>query len=311
VNDLPLAGLGGISITVQAGGRSTDASGEPLFARYLQASGGYFPALGIPLVRGRLFTAADDTLAPAVAIVNQTMARTLWPGRDPIGQVFGWPPRPGARNAEFTVVGVVGDIRDHSLDAEPTMQMYFPVHAMTPGNVALVARGSLPPAQLLAALRQAVREADPRQAVYDVRMMDDVVSASVAPRRTNTLLISAFGGLALLLAVLGVYGVVAYSVVRRAREFGIRVALGATGAQLLSAVVGEMVWVTLLGLAAGLAGAWAASRVLQSLVYAVSARDPTTFLVAPAVLLLPVAVAILLPARRSLAVNPMAVMREE
>ncbi|HEY2825319.1 MAG TPA: ABC transporter permease [Gemmatimonadales bacterium] len=311
VNDLPLRGPGGISIAINADGRSTDAKGEPLFARYLMASGGYFSALGIGLVRGRVFTVNDDSTAPKVGIVNETMARTLWPGQDALGRQFSWGGRPGQQPVLYTVVGVARDVRESGLDRDPWSQMYFSIQATPPDNVAIVARGALSGATLLTGLREAVRAADPSQAVYDVRMMDDVRDASVAPRRTNTMLIAAFGALALLLAALGVFGVVSYSVAQRTRELGIRSALGATGGDLVSLVAGEMLWVVVIGSVVGVSGAWAASRVLQSLVYDVSVRDTATFVLAPIVMLVPVAVATLIPARRSLKLNPMDVIRAE
>jgi predicted permease len=311
VNDLPLRGPGGISVAVEAADHPRDENAERIFARYLMASGGYFQALSIPLLRGRLFTAQDDSLAPPTAVINETLARTLWPGQDPVGRMLSGRTsvRSGTRFPGFTVIGVVGDIREQGLDSKAYPQVYYSVHAMTPPNLALVARGSLPNAAFLAALRDAVRTADPAQAAYNVRMMDDVLGASVTPRRTNTLLIAAFGGLALLLAAFGVYGVVAYSVARRMRELGIRAALGATGADLVNLVAGEMVVVVVVGLTVGLLGAWAASRVLESLLYGVSVRDAATFALAPLVLAVPVVVAALLPARRSLRLNPMDVIR--
>jgi ABC-type antimicrobial peptide transport system permease subunit len=141
--------------------------------------------------------------------------------------------------------------------------------------------------------------------------MNEVVGSSVAPRRTNTILISAFAVLALLLSAVGIYAVVSYSVSQRTREFGIRAALGATGGELVRLVTGEMAWVTAIGLAAGIAGAWALSRVLTSMIYGVSVHDPWTFIVAPLVLVVPVVVAAFVPARRAARVNPVEVMRAD
>jgi ABC-type antimicrobial peptide transport system permease subunit len=189
--------------------------------------------------------------------------------------------------------------------------MYFPIAEYTPANVAIVVRSTLPPAALLARMRESVRAVDPAQAIYNVRMMDEVVGNSVAPRRTNTILISAFAALALLLSAVGIYAVVSQSVAQRTREFGIRAALGATSGGLMRLVTREIAWVAATGLAAGVAGAWALSRVLTSMIYGVTVHDPWTFIIAPLVLLLPAVLAVLVPARRAGKLNPVEVMRAE
>ena len=306
VNDLPLNGAGGISVAIKADSSAAAVKGTDAFVRQLYATGGYFSAMGITLRRGRLFTAADDSLAPPVAVISETMAKTYWPGKDAIGHTFSmFGPVP------VTVVGVVSDVRERRLDIAPTPQLYFSIANQTPANVAIVARGSLPSAALLARMKDAVRAVDPSQAVFNVRSMDDVVGESVARRRTNTLLISAFAFLALVLAALGMYAVVSNTVAQRTREFGIRSALGASEGALIRLVTGEMGWVCAAGLTVGVAGAWTLAKLLNSLIYGVSIHDPWTFAVAPLVLLLPAAVAAVLPARRASQVNPADVMRTE
>jgi predicted permease len=275
------------------------------FARSLYASGGYFSALGIPLLRGRTFTPADDSLAPRVAIVNETMAATYLPGLDPIGRRL----RVLDDSIPVTIVGVVADVREAGLDRDPPPQVFFPIDAQPPLNVALVARGTLPPRALLARLTEAVRSADPAQPVFNVRMMDEVVGASVAPRRTNTILIVTFAGLALILAALGVYSVVAYGVAQRTREFGIRAAFGATGRDIVGLVSREMLVVVAIGTVSGLVAAWALTRVLATLLYGVEPRDATTFAIVPLLMLPPAVLAILLPAFRATRVSPSEVMR--
>jgi predicted permease len=308
VNDLPLRGGGGISLRIAD--PVPPGSKEFAGARMLTASEGYFRALGIRLLEGRTFTATDaDSLAPQVAIISETMAKRFWPGTKPLGRTFRLSTAPDA--PAITVIGVVSDVREGSLEKNPDSQMYSPIAKGMPVNVAIVVHGTLAPGAFLSRLVAAVREVDPAQAVYNVRMMEDVVGASVAPRRANTLLISLFAALALLLAALGVYAVVAYGVSQRAREFGIRTALGARGRDLLSLVAREMVWVTVTGLGIGLAGAWALTQVLQSLLYGVGAHDPLTFVLVPFVLVVPAAIATLVPARRALRVNPVDVMRAD
>lgn len=308
VNDLPLNGTSGMSIGVQVDGEPTPKlrNDVPPMARYLQASGGYFKALGIPLLRGRTFTAADDSIAPPVAVINMAMAKTWWPDRDPIGQTF-----VSAARAPVTVIGIVGDLRERSLESEVRPQMYFPIDDATPVTLALIARSKLAPDVLLPRLRAAVRAIDPTQAVYNVRMMDDVISTSLAPRRTNTTLIALFGALALLLSSFGIYAVISYSVTRRAREFGIRAALGATASDIATLVGRELLTMIGVGVALGLAGAWGLSRIIAALLYGVEPHDPMTFLIVPAVLAVPALIAGWPPARRAMSVSPMEVMRAE
>jgi predicted permease len=306
VNDLPLRGSGGIAISVRVDGVAPPADPMKGMSRFLQASGGYFRALGIPLLRGRTFTAADaDSLSPNVAVINMAMAKAWWPNGDALGQTF------SSVGGPATVIGIVADTRETSLEEEAPPQMYYPIPRLGVAGVALVARSSLPPSELLARLRAAVRSADPTQAVYNVRMMDDVIAKAVAPRRTNTVLITIFGGLALLLSAFGIYAVISYSVAQRAREFGIRAALGASARGIAVLVGRELIPMVAIGLAIGLAGAWSLSKVVASLLYGVEPHDLATFVVAPAVLAIPAVIAAWPPIRRAMGISPMEVMRAE
>jgi len=310
VNDLPLRGQGGISLSINvAGAPKAKANGmdEMAFARFLMASGGYFKALGVPLLRGRTFTAADDSLAPPVAVISAAMAKKWWPNTDPLGKTF----RMGGDSVPLTVVGVVADVRERSLEKMVNPQMYLSVDRETPDNLAIVARSTLPPSVLLARLTEAVHAVNPAQAVYNVRMMDAVVSNAVAPRRTNTTLITLFGGVALLLSAFGVYAVVSYGVTRRTREFGIRSALGATGRTIAVLVAREMAGAVALGLVIGVAGAWALARVIAAFLYRVDTHDLPTYALACLVLLVPAAIATALPAWRAMSVHPASIIREE
>ena len=306
VNDLPLRGGGGISITLDVPGAPPPKAGELPGARHLYATADYFAAMGIPLIRGRTFRTSDAG-GPPVAVISKGMADKYWPGRDPIGSHFSW----RGDTTRFTVVGVVGDVREYTVAHDPQPQMYRFLDEASAPNVALLARGSLPPAQLLAHLQDAVRAVAPSQPVYNVRMMEDVVHNSVRPQRTNTLLIGIFAGLALVLAALGVYSVVSYGAAQRRREFGIRSALGATRSDLVRLVSRDMVASVAVGLAIGLGAAWALSRVLESLLYEVDARDPTTFATVPLVLIVPAIIATLVPAMRAARVSPTEVMRTD
>jgi len=271
------------------------------------ASGGYFDALGIPLLRGRTFTAADDSLAPKVAIINKTMAEKLWAGTDPVGRTFRW----GGDSVPSTVVGIAADVREGGLERAVGSHMYFPIESQTPDNIALVARGSLPARVMLSRLTDAVRAADRAQPVFNVRMMDEVLSNSIAPRRTNTVLIVIFAALALVLSALGVYAVVSRGVAQRWRELGIRSALGATGRDLVALVAREVALLVAVGVALGLGGAWALSRVIASLLYSVDVHDPMTFVAVPLMLIAPAAIATLVPALRAVRVSPTEVMRAD
>jgi putative ABC transport system permease protein len=311
VNDLPLAGNGGLGARVVPDvGEPTSSPGDApftLIARYLTASPGYFRVLGIPLLAGRLFLPGDDSTAPPVAVINERMARTFWPGVDPIGHTFTFSGDPRS----FTVVGMVGDVREWGPDRPPPPQMFLSGYASAPTTLALVARGALPADRLLQRLRDAVRFADPSQPVYDVRTMDEVLSASLAPRRTNTTLIGVFGALGLVIAGLGVYGVVSYGVARRTRELGIRSALGADAGRLIRMVIGEMVAVTGVGIGAGLALAWSAGRIAAGQLYGVTPGDPVAFGAATVALLAAVGLATVVPARRAVRVDPATALRTE
>lgn len=305
VNDLPLRGGGGISVSVAVEGAPKSAFEN--YPRYLVASDGYFETLGIRLRSGRVFSSGD--MDENIAVISKRMADLYWPGANPIGRtlLFAGDPRP------LTVVGVVDDVREAGLEREPGPQLYLPARRNLSSNVAFVVRGgpNTSDAALLAALRQAVRTVDPAQAVYNVRMMDHVIGASMAARKANTLLITLFGVLAVLIAVLGVYAVAANAVSQRTREFGIRAALGATRGDLLRHVGSEMFVVVSSGVLAGAAIAWTASRVMTGLVYGVTVRDPGVFLLAPAILVLAALAATIVSARRAMRVQPVQVMREE
>jgi predicted permease len=305
VNELPMRGTDGIAISVEAEGRPRPEHAEPVYAQFLNVSPDYFRTLGVAVRRGGLFTLPYDTARREV-VIGETLARRLWPGEDPVGRRMTSP-----MGDLHTVVGVVADVRPKSLESEVIPQMYYPLDASVPSNAAILARGPLDPGALAERLRAAVRAVDPVQPVYNVRPMAEVIAGAIAPRRANTLLISAFGAVAVVLAALGVYGVIAYGVVRRTREVGIRVALGARRGAVLALFLREGVALAALGVALGLAGAWGLRRVLAGLLYGVTPGDPVTFVGAAVVLLAVAAVATVLPARQALRVDPAATMRVE
>jgi predicted permease len=308
INDLPLSGVGGISMRVSPEEEPLSPRASEPYARYLKADEGYFRTMGIRLLQGRLMRVTDDSLAPRVMVVSARMAREVWPNQNPIGKRIQLldPDTVGLR----TVVGVVSDVRENP-EGEPQSQMYYPIHEEAPSQVALVVRGTLPEREMLAALRTAVRDIDPNQPIFAVRTLTDLMNSSLTTRKANTTLITAFGALALLLAVLGVYGVMAYGVTLRSRELGIRAALGAGRTDLMRLVLREGVRIAAIGVSIGLLGTFALSRLLQGLLYGVGPSDPVAIAGAAMVLLLPVVVATLIPARRAARLNPVEVMRAE
>ncbi|HLL75119.1 MAG TPA: ABC transporter permease [Pyrinomonadaceae bacterium] len=303
--------LGGDTFNV---GRSFIREGRPATpeesagASYLAATPGYFRALQIPLVSGRTFTDQDTEKSPMVVVVNETMARRFWPGESPVGKrITIWRDEKFARE----VVGVVGDTR--SAPGEPAgPQMYVP-YAQDPnwGSLSLVVRSSADPASLVAAARNEIHALDKAIPVYNVRPMRDVVAAALAERRASTLLVGAFALLALLLSLVGIYGVTAYYVTQRRHEIGVRMALGAQARHVLGLVMAQSLRLTVAGLALGLFGAAALTRVLESLLYGVRPTDPATFAAAAALLGAVALLACLLPARRATKVDPLIALRAE
>lgn len=270
------------------------------------ATSGYFTALRIPLLEGRYFNEGEDLAESSSAIVSASIAKRYWAGQSAIGQQFHW----NGDTSNFTIVGVVADV-PRKLDAEAWDQIYRPLGGNAPFVATIVARSSHSATTVLSQMQAAVREIDPTQPVFSLRSMADVRDVSIAPRRSSTKFLTVFALLALTLASVGVYAVVSYGLAQRQRELGIRAALGATGGNLLALLSTEMAITALIGVAAGVAAAWASARILSGLVYDVDVRDPATFVVVPIVLLFAAMIATLLPARRAFRVNPAEVMRAD
>jgi putative ABC transport system permease protein len=275
---------------------------------------GYFELMRVPLIRGRTFTDADHADAPLVAIVNETMAATMWPGKDAIGGTVGVlnPDMPQA-----TVVGVVKDVRSSGFLTDPPPTMYFTVAQATkiayyvPTEIWHLARTSGDPLQIAAQVRSIVREIEPSTPISRLQTMTEAVAASVAPRRFTSLLLAGFAAVALILAGFGIYSVIAYSVSQRRAEMGIRMALGASRQQVTGQVLGEGIRTGVLGAAAGIVIALATTRFLRSLVVGVSPVDPLTLVSVASALLLVALLASYLPARRASGVDPVRAIRAD
>jgi ABC-type antimicrobial peptide transport system permease subunit len=288
--------------------RDPSASGS---ADYASVSEGYFRSLNIPLLRGRLFDDRDAADAPHVAVISQSLVREKWPNEDPIGRTIEFGNMDGDPRL-LTVIGVVGDVRERNLETRPSPTIYvnYRQRPQATYHFSAVVRTAGDPAQVIASARKIVRELDP-DVPPSTSSFTAIFAASTGARRFNLVLIGIFSATALLLAIAGIYGVLAYSVARRTREMGVRMALGASAGNVLRLVLGQAAVTTTVGVFLGLVGSFILMRFLQSMLFEVGAADPLTF---AAVALLLFAVALLaayLPARRATKVDPMVALRYE
>ncbi len=299
-----------VALLLQAEGRpaptTLDMEHGPI-AIYTVVTPDYFRLIGIPLLRGRLFTPHDTRSSTAVAVISQAMARRLWPSEDPIGKRFRFV---GAENGWIQVVGVVADIRLR-LDVTPHPQMYFPMAQQSQDAAFLVVRTTGDPSALSGALRKIIHSVDQDEPVAAFRTMDQVMSQSVASPRFRTVLLGVFAGLALVLAITGVYGIMSYSVSQRSHEIGIRMALGAQKRDVLTLVVRQGMVLTLVGIGIGIAGALGLTRFLSGMLYGIRPTDPTTFALVSLILSGVALLASYIPARRATKVDPMVALRYE
>jgi predicted permease len=289
---------------------------------WLTVSSGYFDVFRIPIRRGRGFTERDDAPAPAVVVINEAMARQFWKDADPIGErimIGAGVMKELAEEREREIIGVAADVRDGGLNNEPGPHMYVP-NAQVPDAlnalnvritpVAWVVRTRGEPYGSSTAVQEQLRQVSGLP-VSSVRSMDEVVSRSISRQRFNVLLMTVFGASALLLAAIGIYGLMAYSVAQRTREIGIRMALGAQATQVRRMVVTQGMRLALIGVVVGLAAAFGLTRLMTSFLFGVEARDPAVFVVMPVLLTLVSVVAAWLPARRASTVNPLVALRYE
>jgi putative ABC transport system permease protein len=284
---------------------------ERLRFRSDEVSPGFFKAVGTPLRRGRFFSATDGPESPPVAIINDAMARRLWPGLDSLGKRF----KVGAADSAspwFTVVGIVGDMRRQGLEKDPIPQMFEPL-AQNPSRLAtLLVRTSVnDPLKMVGTIETAVRRVGKHVPLYRVTTLENRLSGFLAERRLQTLLLIGFSVLALLMAAIGIYGLIQYSVATRAHEIGIRMAVGAQAGEIFCMVIGEGLKLSLTGLALGLVGALWLGRAGASLLFGIAPTDPLTFVTVSAMLTAVATAACYFPARRAMKVEPMMALRQE
>jgi len=308
VNYLPLGGANS-SDSYLVEGAGEPPPGQENDGRYRVCTPDYFGTMGIPIVKGRGFTEQDKAGGPPVVIVNETLARKHWPGVDAIGKrirFYG----PLARAPWMEVIGVVQDVK-HELNLTVTPEYYLP-HAQDSWNaMVLVAKTKVEPGSLAPQIRQQVWAIDKDQPVFDVRTMKEVRSISVSLYTFSSVMLGIFAGVALLLAAIGIYGVMAFNVTQRTHEIGIRMALGARAGDVLKLVVRHGMMLALIGVVVGLAGAWALTRFMEKLLVGVEPTDLLTFGVVSICLLLAALLACYLPARRATKVDPLVALRYE
>ena len=298
---------GNTSTELQVPGVTPPAGAQPS-ADWRVVTPGYFTTMGIPL-RGREFTDADDRNAPPAIIVSEALARLYWPNDDALGKTI----RPRSLgNRDHTIVGIAGDVRSFGLDGAVRPMVYYSGVAWPVFNPTyIVWRSAVDPVSHVPAIREAIRRINPRVALYEVIGASDLLSNSFGPRRLNLYLLGLFAGIALLLAAIGLFGVMAYLVSQRTREIGVRLALGATRIEVVRLVVGRGVLMAGAGTAIGLTAAFWLTQFIESLLFSVSPNDPATFAAVGALLLLVATLACYVPARRAMGVDPVTALRAE
>jgi putative ABC transport system permease protein len=310
ITGLPLSGTGW-SGTTTVDSRAVQPRDSTPEADQRPVTQGYFEALNIPLVRGRYFDQRDTASSAPVAIIDETMAKTYWPGEDPIGKRI----RHGGRNAPWmSIVGVVRHVRYRTLESPSRVELYWPYDQtlFALGTMSLaIHTSSTDPRTLAAAVQRQVLALDPDQPVYRIRTLQELVSESMARRRLSMFLLAIFAGAALLLAAVGIYGIMSYTVAQRAHEVGIRMALGARSLDVVRLVLGQSLWLALAGVGAGLVGSLLLTNFLSSLLFNVKATDPATFSLVALILMLVALFASFVPAYRATTVDPVNALRQE
>jgi putative ABC transport system permease protein len=266
--------------------------------------------MGIPFLAGRDFTDSDGIGSPPAVIVNQALAKRYFPNEDPIGKRISRS-APGENPIWFSIIGVVGDVRHAGLAAEPGPQIYSSYYEDPVLTMSVVVRSRSNPTSIALLVRSEIQKADSDIPVFNVRTMEQSASESIAPNRITMLLLGFFAAVALVLAAAGIYGIMAYSVTQRTFEVGVRMALGARPRDIITMILKQGMVLTLIGLGVGFVAALAATRVLSSVLFEISATDLLTFAIAPLILMAVALVACLIPARRATKVDPVIALRYE
>ena len=307
-SNLPLIGGWGRSLTVE--GFPVLSVGQAPMIRHHVITPDYFKAIGIPILQGRDFTDADTREGPKVTIIDERLAHEYWPGQSPLGKRIRFGP-PEDNEPWHTIVGVVGNVKNESLSLTQSKSVYLPHAEISLAGMGLAVRAAASPESLAAAIRNQVKEMDANIPLAQVRTMTEVISRSIWQPRLYAILFGVFAGVALLLASVGIYGVMSYSVAQRTHEIGIRVALGARRGDVLRLVVVQGMTLTFAGIVIGLAFALALTRLMQSMLFEVSTADPVTFGLVAFLLVLIALLACYLPARRATKVDPIVALRFE
>ncbi|HEY6804334.1 MAG TPA: ABC transporter permease [Pyrinomonadaceae bacterium] len=305
-NRLPLSGPSGLStIDFERGGGMEPGSLNATDDTTITPD--YLRTMNIPLLKGRSFTEQDNIDSPLVVIIDQEVATRAWPGENPIGKRV----RSGAASPWAEVIGVVGHIRHEKLESDDRLQIYWNYWQRARDRISLVVRTSVDPHTLATPVLNAIQSVDPDQPAFAVRTMSEVIEQSLSLRWFNTLVVSLFAGSSLLLAVVGIYGVISWNVKQQTREIGIRIALGAKRSSVLRLVLLKGLKITVIGIAIGLGGAWLLGRFIQSLLFEVNKTDPFTFTVVTMLLIAAATLACLVPAIRAIKVDPVIALRHE
>jgi putative ABC transport system permease protein len=283
-------------------------SGQPPVAERSSVTPGYFHLLGIPLLRGRLFNELDGDMTPQVAVINEAFARTYWPNENPLGQRF---KSNRAGSPWIAVVGVIANARIESLAEADVPQIYLDLYQTGAHRLAIFLRGHLDAVAIPAEVGRQVQSVDPTLPVFDAQTLNETVSASLAERRFSMEMVGLFALTALLLAGVGIYGVISYMVSERTHEIGIRLALGATSRNILSTVLKQGLRLAIAGAAVGLIGALIVTRLMAGLLYGVKPTDPLTFAGVAVLLIIVALLACYIPARRAIRIDPLAALRYE
>jgi putative ABC transport system permease protein len=306
-NNVPMSAREAMGFAFTIEGKPAPEKFEDRVAIYNVVNSGYFRSLNIPVLEGRVFTDADARDSQPVVIINDTLARRHWPEESPIGKKLKLP----ADKQPREVVGVIATVKRSGLESAADQETFVPYLQSFVAITGLVIRTQGDPASMVGAIQGEMKSLDPDLPLYDIKTMEERLSESVAKRRFTLLLLGLFAAIALLLAAIGIYGVMSYSVAQRTHEIGIRMALGGQARDMLRLVIKQGMALTLVGVAIGLVAAFALTRLIESFLFGVSATDPATFTVVSLVLAAVAFAACFVPARRATKVDPMEALRHE